>query len=118
MPSAWYSYVQIVAGPGRSPALTFRLMAPDGTTVPGDRVRSAFATLQAVAASMGKQVSYPPSARGGGKSACFAVLNEPFMIDDRGMFNETLMTEQLLMGKRMIEATGVIHIEQRPAQEP
>lgn len=103
MPSAWYSYVQVVAGPGRLPALTFRLMAPDGTTVPGVRVKAAFAALAAVAARMGKQVTYPKGARGGGKSACFAVLNEPFMVDADGMFDEVLMTEQLLAGKRMLE---------------
>lgn len=103
MPAAWYSYVQVVAGPGRSPALTFRLMAPGGTTVPGDRVKAAYAALGKVAASMGKHVSYPKGARGGGKSACFAVLDEPFMINAGGMFDETLMIQQLLAGKRMLE---------------
>ncbi len=105
MPSAWYCYVQIVAGPGRQPALTFRLMAPDGMKVPGSNVKAAFASLEKVASSTGKQVSYPKSARGGGKSACFAVLNEQFMIDHRGMFHEVLMTQQLLAAKRMLEET-------------
>ncbi|MFN8410404.1 MAG: hypothetical protein U0V45_13755 [Flavobacteriales bacterium] len=105
LPEAWYNYVQVVAVPGRTPALTFRLMAPNGVRVPGDRVKAAFADLSSVAAGMGKRVCYPDSARGGGKSACFALLDEPFMMDGHGMFDETKMIEQLLACQRMLELT-------------
>lgn len=108
LPASWYSYVQVVAVPGTSPALTLRLMAPNGTKVPGDRVKASFDALKGVAARMGRRIFYPESARGGGKSACFAILDEPFMTDDGGMFNEPLMTEQLLACKHLLELTSGI----------
>ena len=107
LPSSWYSYIQIVAVPGNAPRLTFRLMAPVGEMVPGHRVRSAYAALQQAAVSMGKNIGYPDKARGGGKSACFALLDEPFMSTEAGMFDEALVKEQLLACQRMLEQATI-----------
>lgn len=102
-PKDWCTYLQVDAFDGGPARLTFRIASPDGLKVDTGRMKAAFNAIETTAASMGKRLTYPKWARGGGKSSRFAVLDEPFMSGNAaGTFDEALFVEQLVSCKRLL----------------